>query len=112
MHFVGHLLNNMMRGMEVIRRRAAVKSFTLQDLRRSCITNWAQVLPKHVVQKLAGQSDIKTTQRHYLAVREIGLEKARQFQSEILRTDLTDPKLTHFRKISGFQRPSKKNLKA
>ncbi|MHC4538803.1 MAG: hypothetical protein ACYS74_03360 [Planctomycetota bacterium] len=45
----------------------------------------------HAVQKLAGHSDIKTTQRYYLAVREGDLEKARQVQSEILGNDLTDP---------------------
>jgi integrase len=75
--------------------RACIESFTLHDLRRSCITNWAQVLPIHVVQRLAGHSDITTTQRYYLAVRESDMERARQFQSEILGADLTDPKLTH-----------------
>ena len=90
------LVNNIMRDLRTMCRRAGVESFTLHDLRRSCITNWAQVLPIHVVQKLAGHGDIKTTQRYYLAVRESDLEKARQLQSRILRTDLTDPLLTHF----------------
>ena len=89
------LVNNIIRDMRIMYRRICVENFTLHDLRRSCITNWAQVLPVHVVQKLAGHSDIKTTQLYYLAVREIDLEKARKFQSRVLRTDLTDPKLTH-----------------
>jgi integrase len=89
------LVNNIIRDLEAMCRRAGVESFTLHDLRRSCITNWAQVLPIHVVQKLVGHGDIKTTQRYYLAVQECDLEKARQFQSQILGANLTDPKLTH-----------------
>ncbi len=95
------LINNLMRDLEVICRRAGVGSFILQDLRRSCITNWANVLPIHVVQKLAGHSDIKTTQRYYLAVRKGDSEKARQVQSIILGNDLTDPILTHSGKNEG-----------
>lgn len=60
------------------------------------------------VQKLAGHSDIKTTQKYYLAVEENYLEKARGVQSEILRNDLTDPKLTHFGKNGKFFKESKK----
>jgi hypothetical protein len=74
---------------------------TFHDLRRSCITNWARHLPAHVVQKLAGHSDIKTTQVYYLAVQEDDLERARQVQSAILNGDPTDPLLTHF----GQNRP-------
>jgi len=73
------IVNNIMRDLKAICQSAGMESFTLHDLRRSCITNWAQVLPIHVVQKLAGHSDIKTTQRYYLAVQEGDLEKARQF---------------------------------
>ncbi|MFC1737588.1 hypothetical protein ACFL1G_00880 [Planctomycetota bacterium] len=40
----------------------------MQDFRRSCITNWVRELPIHVVQKLAGHSDIKTTRLYYLSV--------------------------------------------
>jgi len=79
---------------------------TLHDLRRSCITNWAKVLPIYVVQKLAGHSDIKTTQKYYLAVQEEDLEMARQVQSKILKGNLTDPKLTH----SGQNRDPRKKL--
>jgi len=59
------------------------------------MTNWARNLPTHVVQKLADHSDIKTTQKYYLVVQKEDLEKARQVQSRILGSDLTDPLLTH-----------------
>jgi integrase len=48
-----------------------------------------------VVQKLAGHSDIKTTQKYYLAVRQEDMNWARLVQSKILANDLTDPLLTH-----------------
>lgn len=102
------LINNLTRDLKVICRRAGVGCFVLQDLRRSCITNWANVLPIHVVQKLAGHSDIKTTQRYYLAVRKSDSEKARQVQSKILRSDLTDPLLTHSGKNEGFSGTQRK----
>jgi integrase len=102
------LINNLTRDLKVLCRKAGVGSFTLHDLRRSCITNWARVLPIHVVQKLAGHSDIKTTQLYYLAVREDDSQKAREVQSKVLRNDLTDPKLTHSGKIKGISRANKK----
>ena len=89
------LLNNAARSLRGLRKRAGVAKFSLHDLRRSCITNWARVLPIHVVQKLAGHSDIKTTQKHYLAVQEDDLEKARQVQSEILALRPTDQEMTN-----------------
>jgi len=55
-----------------------------------------------VVQELAGYSDIKTTRLYYLAVEENDLQKARLVQEKILRTDLTDPKVTHSGKNEGF----------
>jgi integrase len=90
------LINNLNRNLRVLRKRAGVAKFTYHDLRRSCITNWARYLPAHVVRKLAGHSDIKTTQTYYLSVQEDDLEKARQVQSAILKADPTDPLLTHF----------------
>jgi integrase len=90
------LVNNLGSGFHKLRTKADVRDCTLHDLRRSCITNWARVLPMHVVQKLAGHSDIKTTQRYYLAVRQEDMERARILQSKILANDLTDPLLTHF----------------
>jgi len=56
-------------------------------------------MPMHVVQQLAGHSDIKTTQRYYLSVRDVDIKKARKTQGKLLgriaRHDLTDPKVTH-----------------
>lgn len=99
------LINNVDRALRTFRRKARVSHCTLHDLRRSCITNWASELPVHVVQKLAGHSDIKTTQKHYLVVRQDDMDKARVINSRILGCNLTDPLLTH----SGqFQEREKK----
>jgi len=99
------LVNNLGRKFHKLRQKASVSYCLLHDLRRSCITNWAYILPIHVVQKLAGHSDINTTQKYYLAVRQEDMEKARILQSKILANDLTDPLLTHFstkRSKNGF----------
>jgi len=61
-----------------------VGPYTIHDLRRSCITNWAQHLPIHVVQQLAGHSDIKTTQQFYLSVRPEDVAKAQKLQAALL----------------------------
>jgi len=93
------LVNNLLRRFKTICRRGGVGPFTLHDLRRSCITNWAKHLPIHVVQQLAGHSDIKTTQRFYLSVQPEDIAKARRLQSAVVggipTSGLTDPKLTH-----------------
>ncbi len=103
------LVNNILRRFKTLCRRAKVKIYSIHDLRRSCITNWAKSLPVHVVQLLAGHSDIKTTQTYYLSVQEEDIKKAQSVQSKMVgkipETDLTDPKVTHFGKIRAF--PSK-----
>ena len=52
-----------------------------------------------MVQRLAGHSDIRTTQKYYLSVQDEDIQKAQNVQAEllgkILENDLTDPKLTH-----------------
>ena len=106
------LLNNLHRRFRTIRRRAKIRSCTLHDLRRSCITNWAGGLPIHVVQKLAGHADIRTTRKYYLAVQESDLNRARQVQAEILENNQTDPLLTHFAKNKGFRDGDKKRHRA
>jgi len=92
------LVNNQLRRFKTICRHAGVGPYTLHDLRRSCITNWARHLPIHVVQQLAGHSDITTTQMYYLSVHEEDLARARQVQGDlldgILKRDPTDTKLT------------------
>lgn len=94
------LVNNQLRRFKTLCRRAGVGPYTIHDLRRSCITNWAGRLPIHVVQKLAGHSDIQTTETYYLSVQPEDLAKARRMQSalvgDILSGTGTDPLLTHF----------------
>ncbi len=94
------------RRLATLRKRAGVAPFSYHDLRRSCITNWAKVLPIHVVQQLAGHSDIKTTQQFYLSVRDEDLAKAQSVQQELVCNipvvGATDPKLTHSGKKRCF----------
>ena len=78
------LLNNLLRRFKTICRRADTCLYTLHDLRRTCITNWAGQLPIHVVQQLAGHSDMRTTQRYYLSVQPQDLDKARAIQESLL----------------------------
>jgi integrase len=89
------VVNNLHRDLKAIRREARVAKFTFHDLRRSCLTNMARSLPVHVVQKIAGHGDVKTTQQYYLAVQEDDLEKARKIQSAVLKGDPTDQLLTN-----------------
>jgi integrase len=94
------LVNNQLRRFKTICRRAGVGPYTIHDMRRSCITNWARRLPTHVVQQLAGHSDIKTAETYYLSVQPEDLAKARRVQSALVGDILsgvgTDPLLTHF----------------
>jgi integrase len=99
------LVDNLIRRLTTLRKRVGVAKFTYHDLRRTCITNWARHLPTHVVQKLAGHSDIKTTQQYYLSVQEEDLGKARRVQSEILKANPTDPLLTHLGQNDHFGAP-------
>jgi len=93
------LVNNLLRRFKTICRRAGLGPYTLYDMRRSCITNWARQLPIHVVQQLAGHSDMRTTQQYYLLVQPQDLEKARAIQASLLgpvsAADLAYPGLAH-----------------
>jgi len=93
------LVNNLLRRFKTICRSAGVGPYSIHDVRRSCITNWARRLPMHVVKELAGHSDIETTQRYYLSIQPEDIRKARAVQDKLLgkipTSDLTDPKLTH-----------------
>jgi integrase len=83
------LINNLTRSIQVLCQRANLEVFTPHDLRRSCITNWAQKLPIHAVQYLAGHSNIATTTKYYLSVRTSDLENARKLQAKLM-TKLTN----------------------
>ena len=50
----------------------------MHDLRRSYCTNLAGAVPMHVVQELAGHSDIRTTRQFYLRVQPQLLNDARR----------------------------------
>ena len=78
------LVNNVLRRFKTLCRKAKVGPCTVHDLRRSCITNWARELPIHVVQKLAGHSDIRTTQKYYLSIQAEDIQKAQRVQSKVL----------------------------
>ncbi|TWT44437.1 Tyrosine recombinase XerD [Phycisphaerae bacterium RAS1] len=76
---------NFTRDFQAIRRRAGVPKCTFHDLRKSYCTNLAGAVPLHVVQELAGHSDIRTTRKHYLQVREELVEQARRALDEVLK---------------------------
>ena len=50
----------------------------MRDLRRGYCTNLSTSVPIHVVQELAGHSDIRTTRRFYVKVQPELLEMARK----------------------------------
>jgi integrase len=93
------LVNNWLRRFKTLCKQTGVGRFTIHDLRRSCITNWARKLPIHVTQQLAGHSDIHTTQEYYLSVQADDLAKAKRMQTKLMvglkDAPPTDPKLTH-----------------
>jgi len=64
----------------------------MQDLRRSALTNRAKHVPVHVLQKIAGHSDIRTTQKYYLSVHEDDLAKARTVSEKLLQQITSDGK--------------------
>jgi integrase len=99
------LVNNVLKKFQLRCDWAQIGRYTLHDLRRSCITNWArQGLPIHVAQKLAGHADIETTQKFYLSVQDEDLQKARAVQQQLVSglpmVHATDQLLT----ISGQNR--------
>jgi integrase len=78
------LVNNVLRRFKTLCRRSGVPEFTIHDLRRSCITNWARKLPIHVTQHLAGHADINTTRTNYLSVQKEDIAKAKRVQKSLL----------------------------
>lgn len=83
----GRIVNNIRRQWLRIVKAAGIPHASVHDLRRSAITNWARLLPIHVVQELAGHSDIKTTQQFYLVVTDSDLDAARDASASALRLD-------------------------
>jgi integrase len=92
-------VNNLLRKFKTMCQSAGIDNICIHDLRRLCITNWArQGVPIHVAQKLAGHSDIQTTQKYYLSVSEEDLHRAREVQQKLVAglpvLRRTDQKLT------------------
>ena len=67
---------NVWRDFNVIRRKAGLPKCSMHDLRRSFCTNLSRAMPMHVVQELAGHSDIRTTRRFYVQVEPELMERA------------------------------------
>lgn len=89
------VVNNVTRDFHVIRRQAGIEHCTLHDLRRSAITRWAEKLPIQAVQYLAGHSNITTTRKYYLAVRNEDIQMAIDWTNKVLQLPVpTDTKLT------------------
>jgi hypothetical protein len=78
------IINNLDRDSRILQCKAGIDKCVIHDLRRSAITNWAKKLPIQVVQELAGQSDISTTRKYYLAVRSEDLASANKLLNQIL----------------------------
>lgn len=76
---------NVWRNFQAIRTKAGLPKCSLHDLRKSHCTNLAGVLPMHVVQELAGHSDIRTTRQYYLKVLPELLEDVRQAMEAVIR---------------------------
>ena len=85
------VLHNVNKNFKSMAHRAGVVNVTLHDLRRSCITHWARKIAAPVVQALAGHSDIHTTLRYYVSIREPDMAEARDVTAQVL---LVDPKWT------------------
>ena len=73
-----------MSDFDVIRQRAGLPPCSMHDLRRSYCTNLSRSIPMHVVQELAGHSDIRTTRRFYLKVQPELMDEARRVLEEAM----------------------------
>ncbi len=67
---------NLWRDFQAIREKAVLPKCSFHDLRKSYCTNLAGAVPLHVVQELAGHSDIRTTRKHYVKVRDEQIDSA------------------------------------
>jgi len=85
-----HVVNNLNRNFDVIRRNSGIPRCTIHDLRRSAITNWARYFPIQLVQQLAGHSNITTTRKYYLAVQPENMASAIKVINEILARSTND----------------------
>lgn len=82
---------NIWRDFRAIRRRASVCQFGFHDLRKSYCTHLSTRLPMHLVQELAGHSDIRTTRRFYVKVKPEMLDDARSAVEATLKVQELEP---------------------
>ena len=76
---------NTWRDFQAIRKKTGLPKCSFHDLRKSYCTNLAGAVPLHVVQQLAGHSDIRTTRKHYVKVRDEQIDLARRALDEVMR---------------------------
>ncbi|UCE58282.1 MAG: site-specific integrase [Phycisphaerales bacterium] len=90
------VLNNVTKNFQRRAGKAGVTDVTIHDLRRSCITHWARKLAVPIVKELAGHSDINTTLRYYVAIRDCDMAEARSVTAHALSADRpkVDPEQT------------------
>ena len=77
---------NLWRDFQAIREKAGLSKCSFHDLRKSYCTNLAGAVPLHIVQELAGHTDIRTTRKHYLKVRDEHVDSARRALDEVMRS--------------------------
>ena len=83
-------LRNLWRDFGVICKRAGVLRYAkpIHSLRKSCIRDWADRHPAHVVKEWAGHTDLNTTDTYYLQVPESEYERAAKMRSDPVVTQL------------------------
>ncbi len=81
------VLHSVNENFKRVAHRAGVVKVTVHDLRRSCITHWARKIAAPIVQALAGHSDINTTLRYYVSIREPDMAEAREVTTQVLQVD-------------------------
>ena len=79
---------NTWRDFHAIARRAGLPTCSLHHLRKTWCTNLAGSLPMHVVQELAGHSDIRTTRQFYVKIPPEQMARARRAIDSLVGPDL------------------------
>ena len=101
------LMNNFNRTWRTMCARLDLPQGAFHDLRKSCISNWAdRGVPLHKCQELAGHSDIETTRKYYTRVEDaidVGREASSAFTPPTERTRSTPQKTPHLH-LSDIQR--------
>ena len=119
------VINNFSRRFEQIVVRSAKRAPTLvdterkptisiHDLRRSAITNWSKAVNMQTVMRMAGHSNIETTQRYYAAATEDQFAMVRRASRTAIRRAFrgqTDPKVTP-KPVLGVAKPRRSSTKS